>query len=287
MRYRRCVLLVPDRAPLQLTLADAIEQSAAARGLPVRAQPWTRGSFAFGTIADDDALDSPIAPQVDREALRSLLIAAGVPSNAAPVLSEAIADREDVLDLGASSPSPHRPMTMFEHHALVDVLGPELAALLPIDRARIHREKLRAPQLNHCRQDAGVAHMHLLDTNGTTLAGRAHALVHELGHALIGVARHDGRSYAAEYGQMDYGRFLDPATFARTMDEEALVRAIADAWLLRRRAVTWTRTWPGAIDEPGRKLDGDDLAAFTRFRLAQGLGLPFRETAVRTISGSS
>lgn len=277
------MLLVPDRAPLQTTLIGAIERAAAA-GMPVRSQPWTRGTVAFGTIADDDALDAPHAPAIDRVVLASALREAHVPEAAAPVLAEALAHREDVLDLGASTlaPAADRPPTMFEMHALADVLGDELAALLPVDRVRIGRKQLRAPALNHCRHDDdGVARIHLLETNGTTLAGRTHALVHELGHALIGVARRDGRSYAAAYGQPDYGRFLDPSTFSRVMDEEALVRAIADAWLLRRAAVTWTRTWPGAIDEPGRALDGDDLAAFVRFRLAQGLGLPFAPASVR------
>jgi hypothetical protein len=97
--------------------------------------------------------------------------------------------------------------------------------------------------------------------------------VHELGHALVGVARHGGRSYACGYGQPDYGRFLQESTFGGLCDEEALVRAIADAWLLRRTAVTWSRTWPGAVDDVARDLDADELAAFTRFRLAQGLGM--------------
>jgi hypothetical protein len=277
------VLLVPDRAPLQATLVDAIERGAA-EGLPVRARPWTQGSIAFGTIADDDSLDDARAPAIDPSALEALLRAANVPSAAVPVLVEAITHRESVLDLGSRTISPERPPTMFEVHALSDVIGDELAALLPVDRVRIGRQLLGAPALNHCVHDhEGVAHVHLLETNGTTLAGRTHALVHELGHALIGVARHDGRSYAAEYGQRDYARFLDPSTFGRPMDEEALVRAIADAWLLRRRAVTWTRTWPGAIDEAGRDLDGDDLAAFTRFRLAQGLGLPHTPSSVRHV----
>ena len=276
------VLLVPDRAPLQTRLVDAIERCAAT-GMSVLSRRWTPGVIAYGTIADDDSLDDPHSPAIDRAALARMLDGTGVPMRAAPVLADAIANREDVLDLGASTPAKDRPPTAFEHHALVDVLGEELAALLPIDRVRIDRKLLRAPALNHCRLDDGIAHVHLLDSNGTTLAGRTHALVHELGHALIGVARYDGRSYAAKYGQMDYGRFLEPRTFDEPMDEEALVRALADAWLLRRRAVTWSRTWPGAIDEPGRAVDADDLAGFVRFRLAQGLGLPFSPMRVRRV----
>jgi hypothetical protein len=278
------VLLVPDRAPLQATLVDAIERGAT-EGIPLRTRPWTRGSMAYGTIADDDALDAALAPQIDVADLTQRLRSAHVPPSAAPVLAEAIADREHVLDLGARTHEPERPPTMFEMHALADVLGDELAALLPVDRVRIARAPLHAPELNHCRHDHdGVARIHLLDSNGTTLAGRTHALVHELGHALVGVARRDGRSYRAEYGQVDYRRFLDPHTFERPMDEEALVRAIADAWLLRRRGVSWARTWPGAVDEAGKDLDADDLAAFVRFRLAQGLGLPFSSVRVRKVA---
>ena len=64
--------------------------------------------------------------------------------------------------------------------------------------------------------DHDVARIRLLETNGRTLAGRTHALVHELAHALIGIARADGRSYAASYGSHDYARFLDPKSFAVT-----------------------------------------------------------------------
>jgi hypothetical protein len=278
------VLLVPDHAPLQGTLGAAVER-ACAEGIPVViARPWTRGTAAFGSISDDDALDDRSDPRIAVDALAAILASARVPPSAARVLAEAIADREQVLDLGQDRPSALRPITLFERHALVDVLGEELASLLPIDAVRVQRKVLCAGELNHCAMgDDGVATIRLVETNGVTLGARTHALVHELGHALIGVERRRGRSYRASYGEPDFGRFLDPKTFDRPCDEEALVRAIADAWLLRRTAVTWSRTWPGAIDDVARDLHADDLAAFGRFRLAQGLGLPHAPIVVRKI----
>lgn len=277
------MLLVGDRAPLQGTLHDFVER---VRGDGVRLElvrPWTEGTAAIGSKSDDDALDSPLDPTLDRVALRARLLEVGVPQRAAPIMADALVDREHVLDLStAAVHTPWRTPTIFERAALIDVIGEELAALLPMDRVQIHRGALERG-LNHCAMEDGVARIRLLATNGRTLAGRTHALVHELGHALIGVARANGRSYAAKYGSPDYARFLDRNTFDRPCDEEALVRAIADAWLLRRRAVTWSRTWPGAIDDAGKDLDADDLAAFARFRLAQGLGLPFAPVEVRRI----
>lgn len=282
------MLLLPSAAPLTRTL----ERALAPEGELSIAPEWLPRCVAIGALGDEDALDDALDPAIDRAALAERLAAAGVPSKAAPLLAGGLADREGVLDLSAGwsgDPSIHdvrfRPMTLFERHALVDVLG-DLAQLLPPHRVRIEREPLRSHvgALNHCEHGAdGVATIRLLATNGQTLAGRTHALVHELGHALIGVARFDGRSYAAPYGRPDYGPFLDPRSFDRPCDEEALVRALADAWLLRRRAVRWTRTWPGAIDVAGRDLDGDDLADFVRSRLAQGLGLPFAPVRVRRI----
>ena len=278
------MLLVGDAAPLQTTLEDVV-QRLRAQNVPVElVRGWTPGAAAIGTSRADDALDSPMDPSIDRAALRAHLSESNVPERAAPVLADALADREHVLDL-ATSPEAHNPWrvpTLFERAALVDVLGEELASLLPMNKVFIHRGKLEQG-LNHCSMEDGVARIRLLSTNGRTLAGRTHALVHELGHALIGVARANGRSYAAKYGKSDYGLFLDPKTFDRPCDEEALVRAIADAWLLRRRAVEWSRTWPGAIDEAGKDLDADDLAAFARFRLAQGLGLAHAPVIVRRI----
>jgi hypothetical protein len=277
------MLLVGDRAPLQTTLEDVVHRLRE-QNVPLElVRGWTPGSAALGTSRDDDALDSPMDPSIDRAALRATLIASNVPERAAPVLADALADREHVLDL-ASSPDAHNPWrvpTLFERGALVDVLGEDLASLLPMDRVQIHRGKLEQG-LNHCAMEDGVARIRLLASNGRTLAGRTHALVHELGHALIGVARANGKSYAAKYGKSDYGLFLDRSTFDRPCDEEALVRAIADAWLLRRSAVEWSRTWPGAIDDAGKTLHADDLAAFARFRLAQGLGLPHAPIEVRT-----
>jgi len=279
------MLLLPDAAPLARTLVPVLA------GRFVVRTNWLPGATAIGTLGDTDSLDEPLDPAVDRAALVVDLLRATVPSKAAPLLADAIADREGVLDL--DDPKRRwRPLTLFEHHALVDVLG-ELAGLLPIDRVRIDRD-LQQRGLNHCQFVNHVASIRLLGTNGTTLAGRTHALVHELGHALIGLRAGStpalppfesvgvAGSYAGSYGSPDYGPFLREESFDRPCDEEALVHAIADAWLLRRRAVSWTRTWPGAIDAAGRDLDGDDLAAFARFRLAQGLGLPHQPVIVRT-----
>ena len=278
------MLLVGDSAPLQTTLEDVVGRLRG-QNVPLElVRGWTPGTAAIGTSRADDALDSPMDPAIDRAALRAHLIESHVPERAAPVLADALADREHVLDL-ASPPDAHNPWrvpTLFERAALVDVLGEELASLLPMHKVLIHRGKLEQG-LNHCVMEDGMARIRLLVTNGRTLAARTHALVHELGHALIGIARANGRPYAAKYGQKDYGLFLHPSTFDRPCDEEALVRAIADAWLLRRRAIEWSRTWPGAIDDVGQDLDADDLAAFARFRLAQGLGLPHEPVIVRRL----
>ncbi len=274
------MLLVPAAAPLGHTIEGVV------RGLGLRIEPaWDGSATAMGSAADGDALDDALDPTIDRDTVARALDGVGVPSRAAPVLAHALADRETVLDLGdllavARRGGADRPLTFFEQGALVDVLG-DLATLLPTSHVRIDRAPLTGASLNHCIVEGGRARIRLLATNGTTLAGRTHAVVHELGHALIGVARSRGRAYAAEYGEPDYGRWLAPRTFDRPMHEEALVRAIADAWLLRRTAVTWTRTWPGAVDACGAALDGDDLAAFCRFRLAQGLGLPAEPVVVR------
>ena len=278
------MLLASERAPLVETLRAVVERVRGEGVKLVVVDRYVDRSIAIGSIADDDSLDSPLDPSIDLGALTAALLGAHVPPSAAPVLAHALADREDVLDLAtpAGEQSSFRPPTLFERHALQDVLGRELAALLPSDRVLIDRAPLTSGALNHCEHGGdGVARIRLLDTNGTTLAGRTHALVHELGHALIGVAKHDGRPYRAGYGQLDYGRFLAPQSFDSICDEEALVRAIADAWLLRRRAVTWSRTWPGAVDAVGKELDADDLAAFARFRLSQGLGLPATPIVVR------
>jgi hypothetical protein len=282
------VLLVADTAPLLRALLQAVDSMRAAEAKLAVAPGFLPAITAIGAIGDEDPLDDPLDPSVDREVLRRALEQANVPAVAAPIVAEAIANREDVLDLSRLGlpPSPDRPPTLFELHALADVIGDELAAFLPTDRVRIERALRRAPSLNQCAMgEDGIARITLLASNGTTLAGRAHALIHELGHALIGHARLAGRPYGASYGQMDYGRFLREATFDRVCDEEALVRAIADAWLLRREGVEWARTYPGAVDPVASTLDADDLAAFCRFRLAQGLGLRFEPVIVARIVG--
>ena len=275
------VLLVPLAAPLANTLKDALS------ALPIMVRSsYVPGSIAFGAAGDADALDERYDPAIDRAELLACL--SDAPAAARPVLADALLDREDVLDLHARA--PYRPPTLFEHGALADVVR-DLIELLPPSRVRIDRAPL-SNGLNHCEMGRdGIARIRLLPNNGTTLAGRTHALVHELGHALIGVARHDGRSYGAPYGAPGYRRFLDSKRSTRSRDgartedsregartedlcdEEALVRAIADAWLLRRN-VPWARTWPGAIDDDGRDLDADVLAQFARRSLARGLGLP-------------
>lgn len=252
------MLLVPAAAPLAITLQDRLPGS----GIVVAAD-YLPGVFAFGAVGDADPLEEARDPSIDRAALRARL--SELPTSAVDSVVDALVDREDVLDLrGRSS---FRPPTLFEHRAVADVVG-ELIALLPPSRVRIDRATIEG--LNHCEMGRdGIARVRLVGTNGSTLAGRTHALVHELGHALIGIARHDGVPYAAGYGAPGYGRFLrerDPI-----VDEEALVRAIADAWLLKRN-VPWARTWPGAIDDDGRDLDGEQLAAWARARLARGLG---------------
>lgn len=253
------VLLVPTAAPLGITLEAALSR------LPIAVVPsYLPGSIAFGAVGAGDPLDDRADPSIDRDELLARLVSA--PLAARPVLADALLDREDVLDLHARV--SWRPPTLFEYGALADVVG-ELVELLPPSRVRIDRATLQSG-LNHCEMGRdGIARIRLLPSNGTTLAGRTHALVHELGHALIGVARHDGRSYGASYGSPGYRRFLDSKQLC---DEEALVRAIADAWLLRRN-VPWARTFPGAIDHDGVDLDGDVLAQFTRASLARGLGL--------------
>ena len=269
------MLLLPDAAPLTGTLARALE------GRFLVAPGWLPGATAIGSAHDEDTLDDPRDPRVDRGELEGALRSSGVPASAAPKLADALVDREGVLDL-VDPRRTWRPITLFERHALSDVLG-ALAELLPIERVRVERAA-RSTGLNDCTLGADrIARIRLLTSNGTTLAGRTHALVHELGHALVGL--HGG--YRASYGSPDYGPFLRPDAFGTPCDEEALVRCIADAWLLRRRAVAWARTWPGAIDPPGVDLDADSLAAFARFRLAQGLGLHHEPVAVRPLAGPS
>jgi hypothetical protein len=249
--------------------ARAIAEAARARGARIDVARC-RGAWAIGAIGDDDSLDAAIDPSIDRASL-----------GASRAFADAIADREGVLDDAGVYARDVRPPTSFECAAMADVLG-DLVRFLPFDRVEIDRTWFRGG-LNHCAIDGDVARIRLLESNGTTLAGRTHALVHEMGHALIGLARLAGTSYRAQYGQPDYGRFLVERTFDRVCDEEALVRMIADAWLLRRRAVAWSRTWPGAVDDVARDLDADDLAAFARFRLAQGLGMEARSCTVRRI----
>ena len=281
------MLLVPIDAPLESTLARVIEAQRRAGANVAIDRTMLPRVVAICAVGDADALDDSLDPTVDLGALSRAIIDAGVSDRAAPVLAEAIVRRDDVLDL-AGSPALDRPLTLFELRALLDVVGPELGALLPAQRVRVDRALLAGAgprrALNHCMiEHDGVARIRLVDTNGVTLGARTHALVHELGHALIGIARRSGRSYAAAYGDADYGRFLDPSTNDRPCDEEALVRAIADAWLLRRPGVTWARTWPGAIDDAGTKLNADDLAAWARFRLAQGLGQAATPVRVRRV----
>ncbi len=278
------MLLLADDAPLARALL-AVSARARDAGAPLEiVEGWLPGRLAIGAIGDGDPLDESLDPAIDRGAFAEALTAAHVARAAAPLLATAIATRDDVVELRALGgvPQPDRPLTIFEHRALLDVVGAELGAHLRVERVRVERALVDRDDrggLNHCvTTAAGASTVRLRSDNGVTLGARTHALVHELGHALIGHARAAGRSYQAAYGSSDYGRFLAPGTFGRICDEEALVRAIADAWLLRRRT-TWARTWPGAIDAVGQDLDADDLAAFARFRLAQGLGL--RATPVR------
>lgn len=280
------MLLVDADAPLTRALRTACEREHRA---PIAVEPeWLPGKLALCAIGQDDPLDDALDPALDRRALAEELAALKVPRKAAPVLAAAIATRDDVVELRAlgGALEPARPITPFEHRALVDVIGRELAGWLRIERVRVERAFVDARDrraLNHCDHGpGGLATIRLRSDNGVTLAARTHALVHELGHALIGHARAAGRAYAAGYGSSDYGAFLSPSTAALVCDEEALVRAIADAWLLRRNT-RWARTWPGAIDAVGQRLDADELAAFARFRLAQGLGLPAAPAWVREI----
>ena len=283
------MLLLAENDPW-LGAATAACEPLQERGVRIAIAPRVyRGRWALGAAGDTDALDAARDPAVDVAALAAALGAHAIGVSDALALAGAIADREDSFDASAARsiappawPAHARPATLFEHLALVDVYGPDLAALMPIDRVEIDRAPLVGAALNHCEMGGdGIARIRLLATNGTTLAGRAHALVHEMGHAVIGLARRAGRSYGCAYGQADYGRFLVEATFGDLCDEEALVRAAADAWLLRRTGVAWGRTWPGAVDDVARDLDADDLAAFVRFRLAQGLGLAFAPVAPR------
>lgn len=272
------ILLAPSD-PLALVVARAA--FAVAPTVVVRTEGY-RGLTAIGAVGCADSLDDVTDPAVDRDAFAAALSDNGVASADAVPLARAVADREAVVDLAAGRGSRAssayaravRPPTLFERAALEDVLGCPLAALLPMDRVEVERARLRAGALNHCELGAdGVARIRLIDTNGVTLAARVHAALHELGHALIGLARESGKHYGKAYGSPDYGRFLDPGTFGEICDEEAWVRSMSNAWLLRRPGVTWARTWPGAVDEVARDLNADDLAAFARFRLAQGLGL--------------
>lgn len=282
------MLLLSDDAPLARALV-AVSERARDQGAPLAIEVgWLPGLLAIGAIGDADPLDEALDPAIDRAAFAEALASANVPRAATPVLAIAIASRDDVTELRAlgGAREAARPLTPFEHRAFLDVVGAALGAHLRVDHVRVDRGAVDRDDpraLNHCETDAaGVSTIRLRSDNGVTLAARTHALVHELGHALIGHARAAGRSYRAAYGSSDYGRFLAPTTAARVCDEEALVRAIADAWLLRRNT-SWARTWPGAIDAVGQDLDADDLAAFARFRLAQGLGLPATPAWVRRL----
>jgi hypothetical protein len=281
------VLLIEETAPLANAILVAVERARDQGDRIVVAKRWLGGRLAIGGDSQDDRLESVHDPAIDRNRVSRHLADARVPAAAAPVLAESIANREDVLELDALGGRPRswRPLTIFERAAFVDALGDDLASMLPIEAVQIDRAAadVARPALNHCEMRDGIAHIRLVSTNGTWLAARTHALVHELGHALIGVARAAGRPYGAAYGSSDYGLFLSPKTFDRVCDEEALVRAIADAWLLRRVQIDWVRTWPGAIDACGTSLDGDDLAAFARFRLSQGLGLAATPVIVRRV----
>lgn len=283
------MLLLSDDAPLAHALV-AVSERARQQGAPIAVEAgWLPGRLAIGAIGDADPLDDALDPAIDRGAFAEALGEANVARAATPVLAIAIASRDDVVELRALGGvrEATRPITLFEHRALLDVIGAELGAHLRIDRVRVERAPVDGDDpgaLNHCFTDAaGASTIRLRSDNGVTLAARTHALVHELGHALIGHARAAGRSYRAAYGSSDYGRFLSPSTASRVCDEEALVRAIADAWLLRRNT-SWARTWPGAIDDVGQDLHADDLAAFARFRLAQGLGLPATPAWVRRLA---
>jgi hypothetical protein len=278
------MLLVDEGAPLARVLLELCERMRAEGAALAIVPRWTGRAHALCAIGDGDALDDAVDPSVDLGALIAALAAARVPRAAAPVLARGLVTRDDAIELHALG-GVHdllRPITPFEHRALLDVVGDALGAWLEVARVRVERahvDRSDPRALNDCRTDAqGRSTIRLRSDNGVTLAARTHALVHELGHALIGQARLAGRAYGAGYGVADYGRFLDPATERRICDEEALVRAIADAWLLRRTQIAWSRTWPGAIDDVGHDLDGDELAAFARFRLAQGLGLPATPT---------
>ncbi|GAC1352551.1 MAG: hypothetical protein NVS3B20_16130 [Polyangiales bacterium] len=288
------MLLIHNAAPLKETLIAVAARFQNHGASIAMVADFLPGKTAFCGVFDGDALDDPFDPSIDRVALSGALTASRVPLKASRVLADAIAQREEVLDLaalGTLSPAPRRSdasearcLTLFELFALDDVLGKALREPLNLSRVLIDRRPLPSDSLNHCEiGEDGVARIRLLKTNGITLAGRTHALVHELGHALIGLARLRGRPYRAPYGRPDYGRFLSPDTFDTVCDEEALVRAMADAWLLRRSGVIWSRTFPGAVDAVARDLDGDDLAAFVRFRLSQGWGFEAPTVMVRTV----
>jgi hypothetical protein len=282
------VLLLPLGAPLANGVHTAVTRLVAA-GAPIRIdEHHVEGRTAFGAVGQDDSLDGPLDPAVSLTALREQLVAGGMASASASVLATAIADRESVLTIdarGAHSATARgpRPATLFEAAALEDVVGNALRARLPMRSLRIDPAPAGHAH-NDCRLEGSTSIIRLLATNGTTLAGRTHALVHEMGHALIAQSKRAGQPYRVGYGQVDYGRFLE-ADWQVMVDEEALVRAIADAWLLRRRAVGWARTFPGAVDSVGASLDADSLAAWSRARLCQGLGLSFAPVVVRRHRG--
>ena len=270
------MLLLRLDAPLLPAVRRAVE-AIAADGAPVIArEDFVDGYVVIGSVGQDDALDEALDPAVGGAPLEAALRDAGVSAAFVPALARSIADREGVVVLegdGARSISGAgpRPPTLFEAAALRDVLGDELVDRLPFGRVRIEPAP-RGHAHNDCRVDGSGAVLRMLATNGTTLAGRTHAVVHELGHALVGFERLRGNVYRAPYGRADYGYFLR-RNDGVAVDEEAMVRAVADAWLLRRRAVTWSRTWPGAIDEAGRGMDADVLAGWARGAFARGLGL--------------
>ncbi len=283
------MLLLPIGAPLAGGVARALD----ALALPTLASEvgWVDGAVAFGAVGQADPLDDAHDPSVALEPLAEALARQGIPRATTPHLARAIANREGVLSIDAtgarSAPARGpRPPTLFERAALVDVLGDVAATELRWARLTLEPTGPN-DQLNHfqARGDRGV--IRLLPTNGVTLAGRTHAVVHELGHALIAALRRSGMHYRAAYGEADYGRYLDEPFEARLVDEESWVRALADAWLLRRRAVRWSRVHPGAVDRACIDRDADALAAWVRARLRQGLGIPAEPVEVPRSSGST
>src|SRR5438105_1835528 len=118
------MLLVGERAPLADTLRGVVERARAGGAKLALVDRYVDRSIAMGSIADHDPLDLAIDPSIDRGAMTEALRSAKVPDSAAPILAAALAHREDVLDLAtpAHEQSTFRPPTLFERHALEDVL---------------------------------------------------------------------------------------------------------------------------------------------------------------------